>query len=160
MLTDETVEKIMRKSVFTVGKDEPVRAALETMDKHDIGAVIIASDGKPIGIVTERDVIRKIVREDLGLSKPVGSMMSRPLISVTPDTAVTKALHIMVDHNIRRLPVVKGGNLVGIIVERDIIRWLAERPDVILDLLSLTDPNVVKDALVAMLKDLKLKEKI
>ncbi|MBI2185359.1 MAG: CBS domain-containing protein [Thaumarchaeota archaeon] len=150
----------MTTRVLTLEKSSPVRRALELMDKHDVGAIIVTSKGSPKGIVTEKDVVRGIVRASLNLSKPVGSIMSTPLISIQPETRVTEALHIMVQHNIRRLPVVKQSKLTGILVEKDIVRWLAQRPDVILDLLSITQPDVAKNAVVALLKELQLKEKI
>jgi len=150
----------MNSSVFTVDEYESARHALKLMDKHNVGSIVVTSKGKPVGIITERDVVRRIAKEDLNLSNAVGGLMSQPLISISPSTLITTALHIMVQENIRRLPIVKDDQLIGIIVERDIIRWLMKRPDVILELLSLTKPNVVKEAVMVLLKELGLREKI
>ncbi len=159
MLVEETVERIMESTVVNVRRDETVRRALELMVEHDVGAVIVTSKDKLVGIVTERDVVKKTILEKLDLSKKVGNVMSKPLITAEIQTPLTDALSLMVEHDIRRLPILKKGRLVGILLERDIIRWLARRPDVVLDFLAITDPEVVKEALTALLKEFKRKKK-
>lgn len=160
LLVEDIVRSVMTPRVVTVDSQEPVRRALQLMDENDIGAIVVTVAENPEGVVTEKDVVRRIARETLELDRPVGEIMTRPLISINSEAPVTQALYIMVERKVRRLPVLKDGRLVGIIVERDIMRWLIDRPDVILDLFSLTAPNVAKEAVAAILRELQLREKI
>jgi len=122
---DRPVSEIMTSPVVTVLFSDPVIAAVSKMVAHDIGAVVVMSAGEPAGIITERDVLERVVLEDRNpRTTTCQEVMSKPLITVTPDTPMTKALEIMRKHGIRRLPVVRGRALVGIVTEKDIIRKL------------------------------------
>jgi CBS domain-containing protein len=94
------------------------------MTDKGIGCVVVTENGKPVGILTERDVMKEIVKDKNILEKDVSSLMTRPLISVSPDTPVVDALDLMRKKNIRRLPVVDEGRLVGLItVHTDLLYW-------------------------------------
>src|SRR5919106_82248 len=104
------------KSVWTIGPEEPVLAAIQVMaDKH-IGALPVMRDDELVGIVSERDYARKVIL--LGRSSadtPVWQIMSSPVVTVTPDEAVHRCMEIMTERRIRHLPVVDRGKLIGII---------------------------------------------
>jgi len=119
------VEDIMTKDVVTVKTGTTIREAARIMRDHDIGALIVVTNGKPVGIITERDLVRRVVAEDLTLQTKVEEVMSKPVLTVSPELPVTSALDIMMDHGIRRLAVTdSSGNLVGIISIRDFVkRW-------------------------------------
>jgi len=122
---DRAVSEIMTTPVVTVLFSDPVIAAVNKMITHDIGAVVVMSAGVPAGIITERDILQRVVLEERDPRTTIcQDIMSKPLITVTPDTSMTKALEIMRKHGIRRLPVVRGRTLVGIVTEKDIIRKL------------------------------------
>jgi len=119
------VKSVMTSPVVTVLFSDTVATAADKMVTHDIGAVIVISGGQPVGIMTERDVVKKIVVEGRDAAKtPASQIMSKPLITVGPDATIVQAIAIMKDRNIRRLPVVRGTNLVGIVTEKDLIRRL------------------------------------
>lgn len=129
--SEDIVGFAMTKDPITIGSSAPVRTALQKMIEHDIGSVIVMKTDsamtEPVGIITERDVTRKslIPTEDKAIyAKPVSELMSRPLITVPPATPVWEALEIMVTKKIRRLPVVDGHHLVGIVTERDLFKWV------------------------------------
>jgi CBS domain-containing protein len=116
----------MTRKLVTVSFDAPVKKALATMIKRDMGSVIVLKDGEPVGIVTERDVTRKSLLPAKGkkvYERPVSRLMSHPLITVPSTTPMWKAFETMVTKKIRRLPIERQGRLVGIVTERDLFRW-------------------------------------
>jgi len=121
---EDFVSQIMSKNVITVDASEKVLKALQVMAEKGIGSVVIVKNGKPVGILTERDVAKKLVVNKETLDKKVEDVMSKPLITVSPDTGIFEALQIMRKNNIRRLPVVKNGKLEGIITEKDLLYWV------------------------------------
>ena len=122
---DRPVSEVMTSPVVTVLFSDPVIAAVNKMITHDIGAVIVMSAGVPAGIITERDILQRVILEERNPRTTLcQDIMSKPLVTVPPDTPMTKALEIMRKHGIRRLPVVRGKTLVGIVTEKDIIRKL------------------------------------
>jgi CBS domain-containing protein len=126
--TEDTIEGVMTRTPVTVKSDTPVRKALQVMVKKDIGSLVVVKKGKPVGIITERDVTRRSLRlERVGkkvYDRPVTSLMSHPLVTVVPGTPVWEAFEKMVTRKIRRLPVVEKGGLVGIVTERDLFKWV------------------------------------
>ncbi len=110
---------------MTVGPKEAIWQALEVMISTRIGAVVIAEGERPVGILTESDVVRLIVDRSMGiaelLSVPVESVMSKPVITCSPEEDVVDALARMVERRVRRLPVVEDERLVGILTERDLM---------------------------------------
>ena len=85
--------------------------------------VIIGSAKRPVGIITERDVLRKVVEPRLPVDVVTAlEVMSRPLVSVSPDVSVEKCAKLMSDKRIEKLPVVEGNKLVGIVTSMDLVR--------------------------------------
>jgi len=124
---EDTVRAVMTKHPVVIRPDTSVRKALQLMIKKDIGSLIVVKSGKPVGIVTERDVTRRSLRpaKVKGVyDNPVTRFMSRPLVTVPPTTPIWKAFETMVTRRIRRLPIVERGRLVGIVTERDLFKWV------------------------------------
>ncbi len=110
--------------MYTVELRATVAEALEIMAKKAIGSVVVVKDGRPVGMVTERDIIGNLAKRRDILGMNVRKIMSKPLISVTPETSVVRALQTMKKKNIRRLTVVSGGRLVGIVtIHKDLLYW-------------------------------------
>ena len=117
------VREAMTAKVLTIGPDANVATAAKLMAKNSVGSIVVVKSKKPIGILTERDLLMKVVSADLKPSKiPVKKVMSQPLVTITPDTDITDAARIMARNGIRRLPVVERGKLVGIITTMDIMK--------------------------------------
>ncbi len=124
------VEEIMTSPVVTVPASMPVEEALHLMREKKIHSVVVEPDrsGGAYGIMTQRDLLRKIVAADRPLFHvTVGDLMSSPLITVSPDTTIKQCSIIMLDANIRRAVVMKGGHLVGIVSDTDIFQSVEER---------------------------------
>lgn len=116
-----TVKDIMRK-VITVDASLTVCEATKIMDEKNIGSVLIVKNGEIIGILTERDVLRRVVAKGLDpWYTPVSQVMSFPLHTIDSNTDIITAGKIMSKHHIRRLPVIEKGKIIGIITDRDIL---------------------------------------
>ena len=128
-LTPHTVEEIMTSPVVTVPSSLPIEDALHLMREKKIHSVIVEPDqpGGAYGIMTQRDLLRKIVAADRPLlNVTVGDLMTLPLITVSPDTTIKQCSIIMLDANIRRAVVLKSGELVGIVSDTDIFQAVEE----------------------------------
>jgi CBS domain-containing protein len=117
------VRDIMARNVKTVRTDDSVIDAVVKMNKFRIGSVIVTNNGRPVGIITERNILQRIVepRLDPG-SVRAKDVMSSPLITVDTNTAVEEAAQIMARKGIKKLPVVEGDKVVGIVSTSDIVR--------------------------------------
>jgi len=120
------VKDVMVKNLITVEAEDTVKKAAELMDKHDIGCLIVINYSNPIGIVTERDMLKKVIleRRDPGKLK-VGNIMSAPLITSHPTAEVRDAVRLMNERRIKKLPVMEDGNLIGLVSLTDVMRSLA-----------------------------------
>jgi CBS domain-containing protein len=123
--TPNTVEEVMTVDVATVEPSEPVEAAIRVMVGRDIGSVVVAEGRRPVGILTERDILRHALdRQDLR-GRHVRVVMSAPLFTIELSAEMVEAFDLMNAGGVRQLPVVEGGQLVGIVVERDLLRWVS-----------------------------------
>ena len=125
-----TVGEIMTIAVVCVPASTPVEEALHVMRQKGIHSVMVEPDqaGGSYGIMTQRDVLKKIVAADRPLlNVSVRELMSAPLITVSPDTTIRQCSIIMLDANIRRAAVMKDGRLVGIVSDTDIFQAVEER---------------------------------
>ena len=117
------VRDIMAKNIKTVKPDDTVHAAVLKMNKFDIGSVIVVSSGRPVGIITETNVMRRIVEPRMDPATVwTKDIMSSPLITIDENAAVEEAAKIMATKRINRLPVIKGDKLVGLISSSDIVK--------------------------------------
>ena len=134
------VREIMSVNVVTITPDEPISDVAKLMNDTDIGAIIIVDKERPVGVVTESDIVRRVVAEGKDPKTVTASeVMSSPLIHVTPDTPLTEAMRVMARGNIRRVAVLKKNVLAGIITSRDILRWSPELIDVLVESLKLKE---------------------
>ena len=124
------VDEIMTSPVITVSASMPAEDAVHLMRSKHIHSVVVEPDrpGGAYGIMTQRDLLKKVVAADRPLfNLTVGDLMSSPLITVSPDTPIKQASIIMLDANIRRAVVMKDGKLVGIVSDTDIFQCVEER---------------------------------
>ena len=136
------VEDVMVENVISVPERATVKEAAELMDKHEIGCLIVVKNGKPVGIVTETDMVKRVI---LGPVDPENTMvrkiMSRPLVVVGTQISIEEASKIMRERKIRKLPVIEKGRLVGLITTIDIVR----SPEVMKLMIRSIKRNVVKE---------------
>ncbi len=117
------VKDIMSKRVVTVGEDTTVKEALRTMDKNNVSSLLISCGGdRPFGIVTRKDIIREIVIKDGDLGMQISKIMTSPLIVATPNLRIKDAAMLIDRYEVRRLPVLQKGEIVGMVSTSDIFR--------------------------------------
>ncbi|MCS7113827.1 MAG: CBS domain-containing protein [Nitrososphaerota archaeon] len=122
-----TVKSVMTKNIIAVEKGDPVIKAINLMVKNNIGSVVVNDGGKPVGILTERDIMKRVCPQELCTKKvSVGEVMSHPLITIEADSRLGEAALLMLEKNIRRLLVVEKGKVVGIVTQKDIMRGTLE----------------------------------
>ena len=112
----------MRKNVISIDSSMTVKDAAIMMADTNVGCVVITRGNAPIGILTERDFVKRIVSEDRDLSTPLADVMSFPLITVDSEDTVWEAAEIMKKNKIHKVPVEDQGKLVGIITATDIVK--------------------------------------
>jgi CBS domain-containing protein len=117
------VKELMTADPASLGPDATLGEAATLMKQEDCGSIPIVRDGKLVGIVTDRDIVIRAVAAGKDVkSTPVSAVMSADPIWVSPDDDVVKAEKIMADRQVRRLPVVEDGRLVGLLVIGQIAR--------------------------------------
>lgn len=119
-----SVEQIVsKKGVLKISPLDSAHKAAAVMAEHGVGSLFVEENGKIQGIVTETDIVRKVVAADLPLSATtVGRIMSAPLITIDRAQSVAEADELMSRHNIRHLAVTEGGRVVGVLSVRDLLR--------------------------------------
>lgn len=114
---------IMVKKVITINEASSVKEAAEVMNRFEIGSIIAVKKGIATGIVTERDLLKRIVAEERNAKNiRVRDIMSTPLISITSETKLEKAALLMFQKKIKKLPVIEQKRLVGIVSLTDVAR--------------------------------------
>jgi len=127
-MTIQTILSDKGRDVQTIGGDEPVFRAVALLGEKRIGALPVVGDGRILGIMSERDVIYCL--RDHGpeaLDWPVSRVMTSPAITAEPSTPVLAAMAMMTERRIRHLPVVSGGELVGIVSIGDLVKYRMDR---------------------------------
>jgi CBS domain-containing protein len=122
-----TVKSLMTKRVLTIESKETVLEGAKLMSQKEVGDLIVVDNEMPVGIVTERDFVRRIMARGKAFDTKISDVMSSPLVTISPDASVKGAARKMVKHRIRRLPVLKEHKLVGIIVVSDFARHLGRK---------------------------------
>jgi CBS domain-containing protein len=108
------IRDVMTPNPRTVTPDDTIESAARIMRDEDTGAVPVVRDGRPIGMLTDRDIVIRAVAEG-GNARSVRDVVTERLISVSPDASTREATDLMSEHQIRRLPVVENDRLVGIV---------------------------------------------
>ena len=129
------IKDVMVGDVITIGAEVAVRKAVRLMNRHEIGCLVVVEDRKPIGIVTERDMLKRVLSTSRDpRAVKVREIMSKPLVFMEPKMNIGDAVKLMFEHKIKKLPIVKKGHLVGLVTLTDIInspemiKWLDKIP--------------------------------
>lgn len=113
------------KQVYTIPKGVTVSEAVSEMNDKGIGALLVLDGRRPVGIFTERDVLRRIVDPDKDPALVrVSEVMTRELVMISIDTRVDEAMALMTERRFRHLPVTDGGEVVGMLSSGDLMRWI------------------------------------
>ena len=118
------VGDVMVKEVITVDSNSTVKQAADIMNKFEIGCLIATKDGKAVGILTERDLLKRIVSQAKSPRRTkVAAVMSKPMIVVEPQMDLEEAIKLMFKMKIKKLPVVEHGQLKGLVTLTDLARF-------------------------------------
>ena len=117
------IREVMTSEVKACEPSATVVEAAKLMAQEDVGPIPVVEDGRLVGIVTDRDIVVKGVAKGGDLSSTtVGDIASRDLVTISPDADMGEALDLMAENQVRRLPVVEGDRLVGIVAQADVAR--------------------------------------
>lgn len=136
------VSSFMTRNVKMEAENQNIHAVCKAMNENNIGSIIIVALGnsiKPVGIITERDIVRIIGKlNSVLLHVPIRDLMSKPLITLSPDRTIKDALQTMQQKNIRRIPIVDKETVLGIITAKDIFHAILKN--------EMSFDNLVSDA--------------
>ena len=122
------VRDIMQKNVITIEKTKKAQDAAIILKDKEISFLVVVNDSKPIGIVSERDIVRKIVADNKeSQSTPLETIMSKNFKWVEPNASIESAVQKMLNNNIRRLVVLEDGELAGVITQTDLTEFLRSK---------------------------------
>ncbi len=115
-----TVSELMTPHPTVVEVSDTLHAVAQTMATQDLGSLVVAQDGTVVGIVTDRDLVVRGLAEGIGLDAPVGSLATGDPLTVGPDDDLADVVRIMREQAVRRVPVVEGGQAVGVLTIGDL----------------------------------------
>ena len=142
------VRDIMTKEIVMIDGTETALEGAKLMTEKGISSLFVVKDAVPVGIVTERDFIKKVCAKDIPITKvKIFDIMSKILTTAEPETPIEVAVQRMVNHKIRRLPIIEGGKIVGIITVTDLAKHL--RTTLLLEG-ALSDSNSFDDMIATM----------
>ncbi|MFQ5573138.1 MAG: cyclic nucleotide-binding/CBS domain-containing protein [Nitrosopumilaceae archaeon] len=134
MLQEKTsfVNEVMQKNVISIDITSSVKDAATIMTDAKVGCVVVTKNNAPVGIITERDLVRRVISADKPSSVLVSDVMSSPLITAKPDYNLWELTQLMKTKSLHRIPVEKDNQLVGIVTSTDIVRihCLATGPEI------------------------------
>ena len=116
------VKDVMISDLTTLDASTSIKDAAKLMDKNNIGCIIVTKNQLPIGILTERDFVKRIAAKEKPSTTSLEEVMSSPLIEVKPDETVWEAAEIMKTNNIHKLPVKKDNKIIGIVTATDLVK--------------------------------------
>ena len=120
------IRDVMTPNPCTVTPNDSIQTAARIMRDQDTGAIPVVENGKPVGMVTDRDIVVRAVAEGGQANSSVRDVVSSGLICATPDMSTREASELMSEHQVRRLPVIDGHDLVGIVSQADIAKNVDE----------------------------------
>jgi len=115
------VKDVMITNIASLDSSSTIKNAAKLMEEKNIGCIIVTKQDSPVGILTERDFVRRIASKEKPLNSPLEEVMSSPLISIGPDETVWEAAESMKVNNIHKLPVIDDSKVIGIITTTDLV---------------------------------------
>jgi CBS domain-containing protein len=114
--------------VITIQPEQTVRQAVGLLVEHNIGALVVVDGNRqPVGILSERDIVRMAAQREQVFSEPVGALMTKNVVLGLPQDDLTSVAHTMTERRIRHLPVMDGGRLIGIVSIGDVMKAQRDR---------------------------------
>jgi CBS domain-containing protein len=142
METDLSVSDVMSRKLITADVSETANRLGQIMADAGVGCIIVTRDNHPVGIVTERDLVVKLISKNaLPSGVKAQDIMSTPLITIPPDKSVELALREMARRKIRRLPVTQGRKLIGLVSDSDLLSVSSELSEILRDVIRQNNPE-------------------
>lgn len=127
----ETILQTKGSAVHTLADTGRLADAVAALNRHNIGALVITgTNGRLVGILSERDIVRRLDKDPAGaLDLTIAECMSRNIVTCTRDTTIADVMELMTRHRIRHMPVVEGDEMVGIISIGDVVKRKIEEAE-------------------------------
>jgi len=126
----ESLKDVMKRDIAMVGPDDSLKNAVGIMASRNIGCVVVVDKNRPLGIITERDLVRKVLSKNIHSSEAkVKDVMTTGLISLDSGKTVQDAVDVLEKNNIKKLPVIEHGKLIGIVTMTDLLKSLRRTED-------------------------------
>ena len=131
------VLRVKGTAIRSISPDETVYEAIRQMAEHGIGALLVVENDKPIGLLSERDYSRKVILRGLrSRETTVRTIMSSPLLTISPDASVQQGLSMMTEKFIRHIPVVDGSGVLGMVSIGDLVKAVIEDQELLIEQLE------------------------
>jgi len=127
MFSETLVKEVMTRALVSVDPSTTLSQISKMMEQGGMGSILVKRDGNPSGIITDRDFAIKVAAKGLPLDTPVEKIATFPLVTISFDDSILDAAKVMSDKKIRKLAVVEGGKIVGIITSTDVVNKLASK---------------------------------
>lgn len=129
MKITNTVDQVLKhkilNNILPISPEQTVYEALSLMAQYDVGALMVMSGEKLVGILSERDYARKVIlKGHHSHDTLVREIMTCPVVSVTPQHSVDECMNLMTDRHFRHIPVLEGDRLVGVVSIGDVVKWI------------------------------------
>ena len=126
-LAERKVSDVMSKALVAADPETTIFQIAKIMEQSGVGAVLVKKDGKPAGIITDRDYAIKIIVKSVSTDAPVEQVATFPLITINSDESILVAAEKMVSNKIRKLAVADNGKVVGIVTSTDLIKEISKK---------------------------------
>ena len=141
MKTGYVVADAMTTKPITSGKDISVQECAQLMKKHDVGSILIMEDQDLAGIITEKDLVQRIIAPGLPLDSPIENFISTDLITIAPHQDILDAMKLLEKHDLKRLPVIENEKFVGLLTMKTILKIEPQLFELIADRIELRGIN-------------------
>jgi CBS domain-containing protein len=136
-----SIESILRRKgteVTTIGPEASIKSAANWLRAKHIGALVVTSENAVLGLISEREIVHAFSRYgETAASMPVKEIMQYGVTTVSPDESVNRVMNLMTRHRVRHMPVLRGGNLTGIVSIGDVVKYRLEELEL--------ETNVLRD---------------
>lgn len=139
MKTGYKVCDVMTNKPIVVAPTLSLEACAQMMNKHHVSTLVVKDSHKAAGIITEQDIVRKVVAKQISPKEPVKKFMETKLVTIAPEQDIYEALLLMKDHNIRHLPVMNGKKMIGLLTLKDVLRIQPQLFDLLVEKFELRE---------------------